>query len=86
MDFDRFHYAAEQALNRAVYSHEFAHPERLLAEYHGDLPEQSIDDIPALIPEEKLVSVTTEQIEDESFMQFLISTLGCNDNEESNID
>jgi hypothetical protein len=56
MPFSVFHEAVEKALNRSVWTHEFAlNREGLKAELLGLRPAPSFDDIVNLIPEEKRV-------------------------------
>lgn len=58
MPFDALHQAMETALGRGVFSHQFANLERLAAELRGDLPAPTLDEIIALIPEEKRIVFT----------------------------
>lgn len=58
MPFEIFHKSAEVALNRSVWSHEFANPGRLWKEYAGAAPRPTFKDILALIPAEKLILLT----------------------------
>ena len=55
MPFDVFHKAAEVALGRGVWTHEFASPETLWKEYAGDKPRPTFQDILALLPKKKLI-------------------------------
>ena len=57
MPFDLFHAAVEVALDRPVWTHEFAYIERLQAEFLGNAPAPSFDEICALIPEDKRVVI-----------------------------
>ena len=58
MPFEVFHKAAEVALGRSVWTHEFADPSRLWKEYAGDTPRPTFKEILALIPAEKLIVIT----------------------------
>ena len=59
MPFDVFHGAVEAALERPVWTHEFADRDSLLKEFNGESPMRTMDDILNLIPEGKrlLISV-----------------------------
>lgn len=57
MDFSRFQEATEKVLGRPVWTHEFANPENLRAEYEKKKPAPSFDEILAMIPADKLVVV-----------------------------
>ena len=43
--FDKFHEAVEYVLGRGVFTHEFAHPERLIAEIKGDRQKPDLNQI-----------------------------------------
>jgi len=45
MEFDKFHKAAEEALGRPVYTHEFANTEELLDEFFGKTPKATMENI-----------------------------------------
>lgn len=60
MPFDRFHEAAEHVLGRPVYTHEFAYPDQLRAEYYGEKEAPTLDDIINLIPAEKRILIFTD--------------------------
>ena len=45
MDFSKFHKATEQALERPVWTHEFAEPEKLLGEYNKERPKATMVDV-----------------------------------------
>lgn len=51
--FDVFHKAAEEALGRPVWTHEFADCDSLLKELMGDKEPPTFEEIINLIPEEK---------------------------------
>ncbi len=53
MDFSDFHAAVEEALGRPVFTHEFAWPESLRAEFLGDKRAPTFEEIVELIPAEK---------------------------------
>lgn len=53
--FDVLHGAVTEALNRDVFNHEFANREGLTAEYLGDRPAPTLEEILAQIPAEKAV-------------------------------
>ena len=57
MDFSRFHEAVEKVLGRSVWTHEFAWPELLRAEYEGTRTAPTIDEIIGMIPPEKLIMI-----------------------------
>jgi len=57
--FDVFHAATEKVLNRSVWTHEFAlNHDGLIAEYLGQKPKPSFEDIMNLIPEEKRIVIS----------------------------
>lgn len=49
MPFNIFHKAMETVFKRAIYSHEFANPDRLIAEYSGKAKTPTFDEILELI-------------------------------------
>jgi hypothetical protein len=56
MPFSRFHEAIEKVLGRPVYTHEFGlNYDGLVAEYLGERPAPTFDEIVSLIPKEKLI-------------------------------
>ena len=55
MPFRVFHEAAETVLNRPVYTHEFAQPERLQKEYLGEMQPPSLSEIMAMLPQDKVI-------------------------------
>lgn len=57
MPFDVFHEAISKALGRDVWIHEFAFRDQLIAEFLGDKPAPTMDDIINLIPKDKRVVV-----------------------------
>ena len=59
MDFGDFHEGVEKLLGRPVWSHEFAKPELLRAELRGVRAVPTMDEMLAMIPEEKLIVMET---------------------------
>ena len=57
MDFSRFHEAMGNVLDRPVYTHEFAYPDKLKEEYLGVKEKPSMEEIINLIPEEKRIII-----------------------------
>jgi hypothetical protein len=57
MPFGVFHESVENALNRSVWTHEFAQPNLLLRELIGDKPAPTMEDIIGMIPKEKRIIV-----------------------------
>ena len=57
MPFRDFHEAVEIALGRPVFTHEFAFVDNLRAEFVGDKPQPSFEEILNLIPEEKRIVI-----------------------------
>jgi hypothetical protein len=55
IDFGKFHEAAEKALGRPVWSHEFARPDVLIQEYQGKIPKANFADVMDKIPEGKKI-------------------------------
>ncbi len=53
MDFSAFHEATEKALKRPVWTHEFADPKLLIAEFEGKLPKATMDAVLAKLPKGK---------------------------------
>ena len=53
MPFDVFHQAVEETLERSVWTHEFATPEHLRAEFLGEASAPTFEEILALIPTDK---------------------------------
>lgn len=50
MDFGDFQQATEAALGRSVWTHEFARPDLLRAEFDGTMPKPDFEEIMARIP------------------------------------
>ena len=62
MPFRVFHEAVSKALERDVYTHEFAFRDNLRAELMGERKAPTFDEILSLIPEEKrVILVTTKE-------------------------
>lgn len=62
MPFSDFHGATERVLGRPVFSHEFARPEWLQAEFEGRRePLDPIDSLKALAPNAKVVEITVPE-------------------------
>lgn len=61
MPMDLFHAALEKVLDRPVYSHEFAFPERLQKEYLGEKPKPTPKEILELIPMDKRIILWTKK-------------------------
>ncbi len=61
MDFGDFHAAVEEELGRSVWTHEFcsSNVDNLRAEFLGDAPAPSFEEIVNLIPAEKRVILVT---------------------------
>lgn len=57
MPFSEFHKAMEEVLGRPVWTHEFA-SDNLKAEFLGERPAPSMDDIINLIPADKRIILT----------------------------
>jgi len=57
MPFEDFHAAIEKALGRSVWTHEFAFADSLMAEFLGERPAPSMQDILDLIPPEKRILI-----------------------------
>lgn len=57
MSFGRFREAVEKVLRRPVWTHEFADAAKLRAEYLGERPAPSMQEILDLIPEAKRLVV-----------------------------
>jgi len=56
-----FHEAAEKALNRPVFTHEFAYPDNLKKEFLGEKDAPTFDEIIELIPAEKRIILSVPQ-------------------------
>ena len=69
--FNRFHQAMENVLNRPVFTHEFASPDSLRAEYLGEKQPPTLDEIINLIPEEKriVIDLNDPQSDSNNFSQ-----------------
>ena len=59
---DLFHKAVGELLGRPVYNHEFADAERLRQEYLVNALPPTMDEIIAMLPEEKVVMVNMEEL------------------------
>ncbi len=59
-DFHAFHQAAEKALGRSVWTHEFAHLEGLWGEYLGERKAPTMQEIIDMIPEAKRILVVVD--------------------------
>ena len=57
-DFSAFHKAAETALSRSVWTHEFTFTDKIKAKYEGKQSKPDLDEIINHIPTEKLIIVT----------------------------
>lgn len=57
MDFDRYHEAIENVLNRSVWTHEFADMTSLRAEYEKKKPAPTFDEIMAPIMGKEVIIV-----------------------------
>jgi len=57
MDWAHFHGAIERVLGRPVWTHEFARPELLRAEYEGKRGKPSFTEITELLPQGKEVII-----------------------------
>lgn len=57
--FHEFHSAVNDVFGRAVFTHEFADRKRLLEELEGVVAAPSMDEIMALLPQEKTVVVSS---------------------------
>lgn len=55
MPFNLFHKAVEDALGRPVYTCEFADPDLLLKELHGQVPKATLSDVLSKLPNDKPV-------------------------------
>ena len=65
MPFDKFHEAVTHLLGRSVWTHEFADPKALLAEYMGECEPRTMSDILELIPAEKRIVIEVPEKNDE---------------------
>ena len=61
MPFSVFHEAVEKVLDRPVWTHEFALPERLRAEMLGERSAPTFKEILDLIPAEKKIVIGISQ-------------------------
>lgn len=59
MPFNEFQKATQELLGRPVWTHEFADGAALLAEYRGERPARTFEDVLALIPADKRVVIVT---------------------------
>lgn len=57
MGWTAFHGAAQEVLGRSVWSHEFAKPDALQAEFLGEKAAPTLDEIMDIIPEAKRIIV-----------------------------
>lgn len=57
MPFPLFHKNVEEALNRPVFTHEFAFLDSLIKEFLGEKPAPSFEEIMELIPADKRIIV-----------------------------
>jgi hypothetical protein len=62
--FEVFHAATEKVLGRPVWTHEFGSVGHLVAEYLGQAPKPSLEDIMNLVPEEKRIIVVYDDQRD----------------------
>lgn len=69
MDFGDFHEAAQDALGRSVWTHEFVNPSALWEEFVGTRAAPSIEAIFALIPADKLIVVAVEPVQREGSVE-----------------
>ena len=60
MPFSKFHESMEKVLGRPIWTHEFAFPDLLKAEYNKTKTTPTMEEIINLIPEEKRVVVTVK--------------------------
>ena len=60
MDFGDYHEAVEKALGRPVWTHEFAYPDHLRAEFKKEREPMTFEQIVALLPKDKAVVVAFE--------------------------
>jgi hypothetical protein len=61
MPFGEFHRIAELALGRSVWSHEFAFPKSLMAQFNGESAPPTVEEILNLIPEEKRIVLIADE-------------------------
>jgi len=62
MPFDVFHEAVQKSLGRPVFTHEFGmNPEELQQEFLRNKPAPTMDEILALIPEDKRIIVIADK-------------------------
>lgn len=64
MPFDVFHQSVEAALGRPVWTHEFARMDLLMTEMSGDRPAPTMDEIVAMVPEDKRLLVRARDVEE----------------------
>lgn len=57
MPFGEFHEAVEKALDHPVFTHEFAHPEHLQAEFLKEAPAKTFEEVLAMLPQDKTVLI-----------------------------
>lgn len=64
MDLSVFHKALGEVLGRPVWTHEMADFEALQAEYEGNKPAPTFDEIVSMIPEEKRFIINLDEIDE----------------------
>lgn len=64
-DFGRFHKATEVALKRPVFTHEFADPDSLRAEFLRERPAPMFDEIMKKIPADKALMIVLDHADKE---------------------
>lgn len=57
MPFEIFHKAISEALDRPVYTHEFANQDALIKEFYGEKEPPTLEEIINLIPEDKRILI-----------------------------
>ena len=57
MDFGDFQLAVDELLGRPTWTHEYAHPENLIAEYRGEKKAPTFWEILEMLPTDKVVLV-----------------------------
>ena len=66
--FDKFHEAVEYVLGRGVFTHEFAHPERLIAEIKGDRNkpdlEQILQELHKDYPDKEIITMDISELKE----------------------
>jgi hypothetical protein len=55
--FERFHQAIERILDRPVFTHEFAWPENIKAEFEGKKPKATFEDVMDLLKDKDVIIV-----------------------------